>query len=216
MEKKLSTIIRKENTGGVKYSPERLAFSMIGKQEFSELKADESTSEWVSGIDFFPLRPIGNAYGSSAVLSYEGLKTFYAQTRHLQTGLTVADTKIMDENRMRGKLTATELGLRKGISDGSTRLNIMSDGGIFAGGCVLYVPNLSREKVRLGFIQEEGYSIHNIWHNNEQLDSFRNQTSLASEKCDVCSEYKLKNCSGYVVEMDFFKKINKCNPHCKF
>jgi len=164
---------------------------------FAQLYADD--------ISFFPARPLGRA-NLDMIPSYDDLFKFSKE-------LDYNKINIHNEHLHAASIKESILGLRTGSGDGLTRFNIMSNGDLFAGGCALYVPGM-RDKLLLGNIIDEDYSIMDVWHNSKKLDAFRDWTNSLQVRCDNCAEYR-NVCDGTIIEMEIYRQAKGINPYCK-
>lgn len=104
-----------------------------------------------------------------------------------------------------------EYGLKVGSPDGLTRLNLNSDGSLWAGGYTAYIdPGL-----QLGNLKDENYSLRQIWNNSPILESYRNFGQKLVERCLDCAELNAR-CPGVNVEMELIRKKfpQIGNPNC--
>lgn len=96
-------------------------------------------------------------------------------------------------------------------SDGFYRLNIMSDGSIYAGGCVPYVSKESRDMYNLGNIKKENYSILDIWNNSRRLKQQRGWLKNLRKRCNCCEQ---ERCPTFTTEMEVYAEQFGENPFC--
>lgn len=102
-----------------------------------------------------------------------------------------------------------KLGLRIGPPDGTTRFNVTSDGGFWAGGYIPYVD----PTYQVGNIKYD--SIFDVWQHSEKLDKFRDESAKLELYCRECEQFA-KKCPGPNFELELFRK-NKPgtqNPYC--
>ncbi len=176
-------------------------------------------NDFCDDISFFHARPIGRAsnlktdllnfYELSNIMGLiESKKNLYPNLKVRTRSSSLKSNSITSKN-------AETYNLQQGGTDGFTRFNIMSNGDLYAGGCVPYVSDSFKESLKLGNIIKEEYSLLNIWRNSEKLTEVRAYSSKLQERCNSCSEYK-KNCHGFTMEMEYYRqnsKLNK-NPFC--
>jgi MoaA/NifB/PqqE/SkfB family radical SAM enzyme len=179
----------------------------------------DETSDHVSDISFFYARPIGRAKNSGLVFTNIGsaneVMQMIAKVKEEYKSTVVKTNSQNTKNNAIGSQYSKSFGLLKGGSDGFTRINVMPDGNIFAGGCALYVNPETRDEISLGNIVDENFSLLNIWHSSPLLSSIRKQSSGYKERCESCDRYK-SDCSGFNLEMERFREYNNENPFCKY
>lgn len=100
-------------------------------------------------------------------------------------------------------------GLKVGPPDGSTRFNITSDGGLWAGGYIPYVDS----SYCMGNIRTD--DIYEVWQRSNKLESFREESKRLEEYCSQCNEIG-KRCPGPNFELELYRKRNPKaqNPYC--
>ncbi|MFW6225686.1 MAG: radical SAM protein [bacterium] len=103
-------------------------------------------------------------------------------------------------------------GLDIGGPDGFTRMNLQSDGSVFAGG---YAPYLD-PSLNLGNIKNDNYSMLNIWRYSKKLNSFRKTSLKLQQICGSCEDRVAQICPGASMEMELFRRANpeNGNPYC--
>lgn len=173
--------------------------------------------EYCYDISFFHARPIGRAIGiKDKLLSYQALNNIMKKIDGIKGEYTTrieTRSKSLRVNSLGS--SAEQFGLMIGGSDGFTRFNIMPDGKLYAGGCVPYVDPVMADEVVLGNIKDENYSISNIWRNSLRLWEIRELSHQLKKRCDGCADYQT-DCSGFTLDMELFRKVNKENPYCRF
>lgn len=176
----------------------------------------EVAAKYVTEINFFYMRPTGRALGiSSLMMSYDELHNINREIESMRDdyphmnilhGVQVVQSNSVDKG------LSDRVEVRMGGPDGFTRLNLNSDGSIWAGG---YTPHLDSNLI-LGNIVEEGYTLLNIWRKSEILEDLRKRSEAFQKKCHDCSLYT-STCGGIDLEMELFKQINPegKNPYCQ-
>ena len=180
--------------------------------EFAEVYCDD--------ISFFHMRPIGRAeYMKEEMLGSDDLHRFMEQIEknlinHPKLKVRTRSSSLTYNSI--GNEQKETFGLMEGGPDGFTRLNILSNGDIYAGGCVPYVEPSLRSKLSLGNIIQEDYSLLNVWRFSERLKRIREKSSELKRRCENCTDYKNK-CSGFTLEMELYRQIDSDykNPYCK-
>lgn len=172
----------------------------------------QDVGPYVDEMAFFHMRLIGRAQGiQDRKVDFYNLVEFcnrmgilekrYPNIRFFYKERAIQNTSIMPN----------EYGLKVGSPDGLTRLNLNSDGSLWAGGYTAYIdPDL-----RLGNLKDENYSLRQIWNNSPILESYRNFGQKLVERCLSCAELNTR-CPGVNVEMELirrkFPQIG--NPNC--
>lgn len=178
----------------------------------------ELAEEYCYDISFFHARPIGRAKRINDKLpNYHALNQFMRRIDEIKGKYTATKIETRSKSLRTNSLGSSvkQLGLMTGGSDGFTRFNIMPDGKLYAGGCVPYVDSVMADKVVLGNIKDEKFSILNIWRKSERLWDIRNLSNQLKKRCDSCADYQT-DCSGFTLDMELFRKLNKENPYCRF
>jgi MoaA/NifB/PqqE/SkfB family radical SAM enzyme len=156
-------------------------------------------------ISFFHMRPLGRARElRQFILDFDELDACMRRIESLkrQCKYTVVRTRSRSLHlNMIDYETYCKYGLAVGGPDGFTRLNVLSNGDVFAGGCVPYVGENASEEFRLGNIVEEEYSLLNIWRDNQKLKEIRRWSSSLYERCAECGQFKYR-CHGFSLEME--------------
>jgi len=211
--------IKKLKEGGCRVTINSLITRMLDENDikrmlnFAEIYCDD--------ISFFHMRPIGRGTNvKEKMLDYDELHQFMEKIEKIKETHPKLKVRTRSSSLIYnsiGREQKKEFGLMEGGPDGFTRLNILSNGDLYAGGCVPYVEPRLQPKLKLGNIVQEEYSLSNIWRFNERLKRIREISSDLKKKCDNCSDYKTK-CSGFTLEMELYRKINPDhkNPYCKY
>ena len=101
--------------------------------------------------------------------------------------------------------------LMLGAPDGFTRFNILSDGGMWAGGYIRYID----PSWELGNVRTD--SLLNVWQSNPKLEQYRVRSMKLKQVCKQCPVY-LKQCPGANYEIELYRErhpeIN--NPMCLY
>ncbi len=160
-------------------------------------------------INFFYMRTVGRGKGIEHMaltpeelhrfdLAVEEAKKDYPGLRILHGSQVMLRTSISDKS----------YGLRMGGPDGFTRMNMLDDGQIYAGGYAPYIgPDLS-----LGNIRKEGYTMLGIWRGSAKLERFREQSLALQGACGACEEKTGGVCPGASMEMVLAAGTD--NPYC--
>lgn len=167
---------------------------------------------YVEEMAFFHMRMTGRARGIKErmvgfaelhqfKLKMDELKKIYPDIRFYFGERAIQENSIMPN----------DLGLQIGSPDGLTRLNLLADGSLYAGGYTAYID----PSWKLGNLQNEGYSLLNIWRNSQVLENYRNFGKEFLERCLRCPELD-KRCPGVNVEMELIRKSlpEIGNPNC--
>lgn len=167
---------------------------------------------YVEEMAFFHMRMIGRAQeikermvGFAELhqfkLKMDELKKVYPDIRFYFGERAIQENSIMPN----------DLGLQIGSPDGLTRLNLLADGSLYAGGYTAYID----PSWKLGNLQNKGYSLLNIWRNSRVLEDYRNFGKEFLERCLKCPELD-KRCPGVNVEMELIRKSlpEIGNPNC--
>ena len=177
----------------------------------------ELANDYCKDISFFHARPLGRALRiKDKLLSYHEINDFMDKVEQIKleypTLVVRTRSSSLKQNAI-NQSSATDFSLMEGGTDGFTRFNIMSNGDLYAGGCVLYVdPNMKQQLV-LGNIVDENYSLLNVWRNSERLYQIRQKSLKHKQKCNICMDYE-KKCHGFTLEMELYDKIHGNNPYC--
>jgi radical SAM protein with 4Fe4S-binding SPASM domain len=214
---KATESIRELSYAGCRVTINSVVTSLINEEDVRKLL--DFADEFCYDISFFHPRPIGRASRiKDKLLSYDELGVFMTKVDKMKSDYpnlqvrtrssSLRDNSIAPEN-------TEQFGLIQGGSDGFTRFNIMSNGDLYAGGCVLYVNPQLRSELVLGNIVSEGYSLLNVWRNSKKLQKIRQNSKQFKERCDHCIDYKTK-CSGFTLEMELYGQLNpEGNIYCK-
>jgi len=180
-------------------------------------KVLDLAGKFVSEINFFYMRLTGRALGIlDQVMSYEELHQFDEKIEALKPNYPhlriLHGSKVMVANSISPDIK-NNVGLKMGGPDGFTRFNLLPDGSIWPGG---YTPYL-RPDFKLGYIQNESYSLLDIWRNSPKLNEFREISLRLQKDCLACPEKNIK-CPGASMEMEFYRKNSKDkkNPCCAY
>lgn len=173
----------------------------------------ELASQYATEINFFITRFIGR--GSNLKADAASFEEFYEMSQkaialrakypHLNI-LHFEEATIQNSSRSG---TYDGLGLRLGPPDGTTRFNITSDGGLWAGGYIPYVD----PSYRLGNIKSD--DLFEIWQKSSKLEEFRDEAMRLEADCAGCKEYG-KRCPGPNFELELLRKHRPeiKNPYC--
>ncbi|KKK93575.1 hypothetical protein LCGC14_2691510, partial [marine sediment metagenome] len=144
------------------------------------------TSKYCADISFFHIRPFGRATDHKDLhLNYAKLCKYYELIDKIMCDYPEARVRTRSSSLRRNSIGVGEAmahGLLSGGADGFTRLNILPNGDIFAGGCVPYVDSMFREQLLLGNILQEDYSVLNVWRGNQKLCNIRGLSSKLAAK----------------------------------
>jgi MoaA/NifB/PqqE/SkfB family radical SAM enzyme len=180
----------------------------------------EITNKYCADISFFHVRPFGRAaYHKDLHLDFSALCDYNDMIERIKSDYPEACVRIRSSSLRKNSIdnsASTTHGLLAGGADGFTRLNIMPNGEIYAGGCVPFVDSVFGRQLLLGNIIHEGYSVLDVWRKNLKLNYIREFSCKLASKCRMCSEYARK-CSGFTLEMELYGSINpKGNTYCKY
>ena len=173
-------------------------------------------SKYCEDISFFHPRPIGRAKNIIDIIpNFYELNEIMKNVDKIKKDYGNFKIKSRSENLRKDliNLSSSDTKLMVGGPDGFTRFNIMSDGKLFAGGCVPYVSDSL--DMSLGNIRDENFSLLNIWRNSSKLWDIRNLSSKLQKRCNSCSSYNV-DCSGFTLEMELYKKVYGNNPFCRW
>jgi len=215
---KATKSIKKLSKNGLRVTINSVVTSIMDESDIKGLL--ELANEFCYDISFFHARPIGRAKQiKNKLLNAQELNEYMKKIDSMksQYPLLKIETRSgsLRTNSIHSKYE--DLGLMMGGSDGFTRLNIMPDGKIFAGGCVPYVNPEKNDNLVLGNIKDENFSLLNIWRHSERLWKIRKHSHFLKKRCDNCEDYQTK-CSGFTLDMELYRKYSKenVNPYCKY
>lgn len=172
----------------------------------------QDVGEYVDEMAFFHMRMTGRAQrvqdrmvGFSELDNFvkrmDDLKAKYPHIRFYYGERAIRENSVMPNS----------FGLQVGSPDGLTRMNLLADGSVWAGGYTAYIES----NLNLGNLRQENYSILNIWRNSSKLAWYREFGKKLVERCLKCPETD-KRCPGVNVEMELIR--NKFphigNPNC--
>jgi len=162
-------------------------------------------SEYCADISFFHPRPLGRVKRHShLLLDFGSLDQLTRRVDELKAEFPAFNVRTrsssLHNNAIGGE--AEDFGLMVGGSDGFTRFNIMPNGSMYAGGCVLYVSSQLRDELNLGNIVDEGFTVQRVWHNSPKLWEIRYFSSGLKDRCDACTSQG-KSCPGFTLEMEY-------------
>lgn len=209
--------IRQLSVAGCRVTINTAVTSLIKEDDVKKLL--DFADEFCYDISFFHVRPIGRASRiKDKLLSYDELNVFMTKVDRMKgeyPNLQVRTRSSSLSGNSVAKENSEQFGLMQGGSDGFTRFNIMSNGDLYAGGCVLYVNPQLRNELVLGNIVSEGYSLLNVWRNSKRLQGIRENSKQLKVKCNQCTDYETK-CSGFTLEMELYGQLNpEGNIYCK-
>lgn len=170
-------------------------------------------------ISFFHARPIGRAADmKDKIVNYDQLDVIMKKIETMKKEyptLAVRTRSYSLKSNSIGLEDTESFSLLEGGPDGFTRFNVMSNGDLYAGGCVPYVEPKLQNELKLGNIISENYSLLNIWRHSDKLRQIRATSSQLKHKCDNCAEYRTK-CQGFTLEMELYGQVNpEGNIYCK-
>jgi AdoMet-dependent heme synthase len=211
---KATESIRQLSSAGCRVTINSVVTSLINEKDLRKLL--DFANEFCYDISFFHARPIGRASKiKDKLLSYDEISSFMTKVDTLKGEYTNLQVRTRSSSLRENSITTEEFGLMQGGSDGFTRFNIMSNGDLYAGGCVLYVNPQLKDELVLGNIVSEGYSLLNVWRNSKRLQGIRENSKKFKERCDQCIDYG-KKCSGFTLEMELYGQLNpEGNVYCK-
>lgn len=172
----------------------------------------QDVGDYVDEMAFFHMRLTGRAQGiQDRKVDFFQLFEFYKRMETLEQRYPDIRFFYKEKAIQQTSIMPNEFGLRVGSPDGLTRLNLNSDGSIWAGGYTAYID----ENLNLGNLKDEGYSLRQIWNNSPILESYREFGRKLVERCLDCAELDGR-CPGVNVEMELirrkFPEIG--NPNC--
>ncbi|MFH1863332.1 MAG: radical SAM protein [bacterium] len=172
----------------------------------------QEVGPYVEEMAFFHMRVTGRAEGiPERRVDFFSLLEFYKRMEVLEKRYPNIRFFYKERAIRNTSIMPNEYRLKVGSPDGLTRLNLNSDGSLWAGGYTAYIdPNL-----RLGNIKDENYSLRQIWNNSPILESYRDFGQQLVERCLSCAELDMR-CPGVNVEMELIrKKLPQIgNPNC--
>lgn len=188
--------------------------TLITKSSLGDLDyMAELASQYATEINFFITRFVGR--GDSLNDEAASFEEFYemsqraieVRTRFPQLSLLHFEQATIQNSSRRGDYD--RFGLRIGPPDGSTRFNVASDGGLWAGGYIPYVD----PSYRLGDIKTD--DLFEVWQRSPKLEAFREESRRLEIHCSSCNEFS-RRCPGPNFELELLRKkkpeIN--NPYC--
>ncbi|MBN1385441.1 radical SAM protein [Candidatus Woesearchaeota archaeon] len=205
--------IQAMNEAGLRVTINSVMTASTSMADIEELTA--VADRYCQDISFFHARPLGRAQNiPEEILQYKNLddKMAWAESIRSKYPHLIIRTRSSSIKKS-GISPSIGLGLVRGGSDGFTRLNIMSNGDIYAGGCVRYVNENVREEQKLGNIVDESFCIKRVWHHSARLWAIRETSRRLQEQCDQCPEYQGK-CHGFTPEMYQYGLANSGDPFC--
>ena len=188
--------------------------TLITKSSLDDLDyMAELASQYAMEINFFITRFIGR--GCDLKTEAASFEEFYVMSQHAnevrkkypKLSLLHFEQATIQNSSRSGLYD--RLGLRVGPPDGTTRFNLTSDGGLWAGGYMPYVD----PTYRLGDIRRD--DIFDIWQHSEKLDKFRTESAKLELYCQKCEKFGTQ-CPGPNFELESFRKQHPGtpNPYC--
>lgn len=170
-------------------------------------------ASYCEDIGFFHLRPFGRARTIMHMApTFDELAAAWTIIRRAKMEHGFARAKpLLPPDKV---INLGKIGFAQGGVDGFSRINIMSDGQVFAGGCVPYVASDARELMSLGDIKAENFSTLRIWHESEKLWRLRDERASFHARCVACSHLNV-DCNGFSPEMELYRELHGINPFCK-
>lgn len=188
--------------------------TLITKSSLNDLDyMSDLASQYATEINFFITRFIGR--GRNLKTEAASFEEFYemsqraneARAKYPQLSLLHFEQATIQNSSRSGFYE--KLGLRIGPPDGTTRFNVTSDGGFWAGGYIPYVDST----YQFGNIKYD--NIFDVWQYSKKLDKFRDESGRLELYCRECEQFA-KRCPGPNFELELFRK-NKPgtpNPYC--
>lgn len=213
---KAAESIKELKAAGCRVTINSVVTSFMTKIDIRNLLA--FANEYCHSISFFHARPIGRAASmKDQLLGYEKLNHVMELIEKLKQDYPRTDIQTRSHNLRKNSLRRSQiesLGLQEGGPDGFTRFNLLSNGDMYAGGCVPYVQGF-KDLMKLGNILSEGYSLLMVWRFSKKLDRIREWSSKLQRQCDSCEDYE-KKCQGFTLDMELYRKTNpNGNIYCK-
>ncbi len=211
---KATESIKQLSYAGCRVTINSVVTSLINEEDVRKLL--DFANEFCYDISFFHPRPIGRASKiKDKLLDYDELSVFMIKVDELKAEYPNLEVRTRGSSLRENSINSEQFGLMEGGSDGFTRFNIMSNGDLYAGGCVLYVNPQLRDELVLGNIVSERYSLLNVWRYNKRLQTIRQNSKQFKERCDQCIDYG-KKCSGFTLEMELYGQLNpEGSTYCK-
>jgi len=176
----------------------------------------ELASRYTNEINFFITRFIGRGknLGMEDLVTFEEFYEMSQQAKKLRAKYPSLNIMHFEQSTIQNSSRSgiyDKLGLKMGSPDGTTRFNIMSDGGLWAGGYIPYVdPSYCLGNIKFDDIFE-------IWQRSNKLERFRESSRKLEIYCSKCDEY-LKRCPGPNFEIELYRKNNPGvkNSYCYY
>lgn len=173
----------------------------------------QNAGEYVDEMAFFHMRMTGRAHTiKERVVGFNDLYVFSEEMQELQAKYPYIRMFFGERAIQENAVMPNEFGLKVSSPDGTTRMNLLADGSIWAGGYTAYID----EKLKVGNLREEqDYSILRLWRESSILEWYRNFGQKFMQRCFECPEFK-ERCPGVNVEMELIRLTspNTGNPNC--
>jgi len=190
--------------------------TLITKSSLGDLEfMIELASQYATEINFFITRFVGRGiHLTTEAVSFEEFfemsqKAQEVRSRYPNVSILHFEQATIQNSSRSGLYD--KFGLRFGPPDGTTRFNITSDGGLWAGGYIPYVD----PDYRIGNIKHD--DLFEIWQRSPKLEKFRDSSRRLELYCSHCPEYA-KRCPGPNFELELLRqrKPEIQNPYCFF
>lgn len=172
----------------------------------------ELAANYCEDICFFYPRPIGRAQNHMTLMpTFDEVANTLRRVKYIksQYNFLTKDAPLLPSEK------PADVGLLEAGINGFTRFNIMSDGRLYAGGCVPYITDESKYTKSLGNIVSENFSISHVWNHSPELWAIREESVAFQARCDKCDLYQ-KRCDGFTLEMEDYREAYGFNPFCMY
>ncbi len=171
-----------------------------------------NVGEYVDEMAFFHMRMTGRASNiQERMVGFLELFEFTEKMKKIQVKYPHIRIFFGERAIQENAVMPNEFGLKIGSPDGTTRMNLLADGSVWAGGYTAYID----KGLKVGNLRNEGYSILDLWRNSPILEWYREFGRGFMMRCFDCGEFK-KRCPGVNVEMELIRRVNPAvgNPNC--
>lgn len=167
----------------------------------------------VDEMAFFHMRMTGRAKNiKDRMVRFEELSDFSQKMQILQDKYPQIRIFFGERAIQENCVMPNVFGLKIGSPDGTTRMNLLANGSVWAGGYTAYID----KDLEVGNLRnEENHSILQLWRNSPVLEQYRNFGEQYMKRCFNCPEFK-QRCPGVNVEMELIRLNNPeiGNPNC--
>lgn len=172
----------------------------------------EAVGDYVDEMAFFHMRITGRAKEiKDRKVGFRELHEFSKEMEKIEKEFPQIRFYYKEKAIQENSILPNSFGLMVGSPDGLTRLNLLADGSLWAGGYTAYIDS----DLKLGNLRDENYSLLNIWRNSAILEKYRRFGRDLVERCLKCSELNVR-CPGVNVEMELIRQKDPStgNPNC--